>query len=160
MSDVFSRKKRSEIMSRVKGRGNLATEIRLIRIFREHRITRWRRHAAVFGNPDFVFAKARLTVFIDGCFWHGCPVHTSLPASHREFWKAKLERNKTRDRFVNKTLRNTGWRVLRIWQHELRDPIRVVSRVTKALSTGYKGKLRNGLSRVSTQPARQQNKWG
>ena len=133
MVDVFSRKKRSDIMSRVKGRGNAATELRLIRLFKKHRITGWRRHVVIFGNPDFVFPKIRLAVFVDGCFWHGCPKHESHPSSNRDFWRKKLGRNKGRDHLVNRTLRAKGWRVLRVWQHELRKPIGVARRVSKAL---------------------------
>jgi DNA mismatch endonuclease, patch repair protein len=120
--DVFTTLKRSQIMSRVKGRGNAATELRLIRIFHNHHVTGWRRHIGMFGSPDFIFPKQRLALFVDGCFWHGCPKHESFPKINRNFWRKKLVRNKTRDRLVNRTLKAKGWRVLRIWQHELRDP--------------------------------------
>jgi len=133
VADVFSRKKRSDIMSRVKGRGNAATELRLIRIFGEHHITGWRRHVTSFGNPDFVFPKARLAVFVDGCFWHGCPMHASYPSSNRTFWRKKLRRNKDRDRLVNRILRRKEWRILRIWQHEFREPAKVARRISRAL---------------------------
>src|SRR6266446_1648829 len=129
MSDVFPRGMRSEIMSRVRGRDNAATELRLIQIFREYRITGWRRHSAVFGKPDFTFPSARLAVFVDGCFWHCCPTHGSIPATNRLFWRRKLERNKTRDRVVQRILKKSGWRILRIWQHDLRKPQKVAHRV-------------------------------
>lgn len=136
MTDVFSKRKRSDIMSRVKGRGNVATELRLIRIFRENGIIGWRRNYSIFGNPDFVFPKARLAVFVDGCFWHGCPIHGERPVSNRAFWDRKLDRNLARDRLVNRTLRKQGWYVLRIWQHELRlsDSDKVARRIARALS--------------------------
>lgn len=133
MADVFSPAKRSEIMGRVKSRGNRATELRLISILRDHKITGWRRRAKVFGNPDFVFRKAHLAVFVDGCFWHGCPVHGSIPVNNREFWAAKLERNLRRDEIVSKTLSEKGWRILRIWQHELRNSKQVAQQVENAL---------------------------
>ncbi len=119
MPDVFSKAKRSEVMSRVRGRGNKATELAMVALLRRHRITGWRRHVRLFGNPDFVFREHRLAVFVDGCFWHGCPKHATHPASNRAFWKAKFARNKARDRLVVRTLRQRGWRVLRVWQHEL-----------------------------------------
>jgi DNA mismatch endonuclease (patch repair protein) len=119
MVDVFSQEKRSEIMARVKGHGNKATEQRVTEIFREHSITGWRRHYSLFGKPDFVFRKKRLAVFVDGCFWHSCPKHGSQPVNNLDFWQAKLLRNKRRDRLVNKTLKDQGWCVLRVWQHEL-----------------------------------------
>lgn len=120
MADVFSRRKRSDIMSRVRSRGNKATEGAMVALLRRHRITGWRRYARVFGNPDFVFPNHRLAVFVDGCFWHGCPKHATQPASNRAFWREKLARNKTRDRLVTRTLKQRGWFVLRVWQHELK----------------------------------------
>ena len=119
MTDVFSAAKRSEIMARVRGRGNKATEMALVAFLRRHGIAGWRRHVQMFGNPDFVFAKSRVAVFVDGCFWHSCPKHASQPMSNQGFWAAKLTRNKARDRLVMRTLKQRGWGVLRVWQHEL-----------------------------------------
>lgn len=129
MADVFTKKKRSDIMSKAKDRGNAATELRLIRIFRENKITGWRRHVKLFGSPDFVFSKARLAIFIDGCFWHGCPLHATFPKTNYAFWKKKLEENKARDKVVNGKLKSKGWHVLRIWQHELYDSKNIVKRI-------------------------------
>lgn len=120
-------------MSKVKSRENQATELRLIRVFREFGIGGWRRRSAIFGNPDFIFPSVRLAVFVDGCFWHGCPVHGGIPATNRMFWKRKLNLNKERDRIVSRELRNLGWRVLRIWQHELGEPYKVARRVSRSL---------------------------
>lgn len=125
-------------MSRVNGRDNAATELRLICIFREHGITGWQRRRTIFGNPDFVFPKRRLAIFVGGCFWHGCPVHATRPATNRVFWDEKLARNKARDHVVNRQLRNLGWRVLRIWQHELRESGEVAWRIVRALARGPK----------------------
>ena len=133
MADVFAPKKRSEIMSRVRGQGNLTTEIRLIGIFRAYGITGWRRHIAMFGHPDFVFPAARLAVFVDGCFWHGCPIHGSIPTSNRAFWARKLDLNKKRDKLVCRRLNASGWRVLRFWQHDLRQPKKVSRRLMRSL---------------------------
>ncbi|MEK6288035.1 MAG: very short patch repair endonuclease [Acidobacteriota bacterium] len=133
MADVFDAEKRSEIMSRVKSRGNLSTEVRLLNIFRERRISGWRRHFALLGNPDFVFPKQRLAVFVDGCFWHGCRSHGTIPATNSAFWREKLTRNRNRDRFVNRELKRRGWQILRVWQHELRDPKKVTRRVVRCL---------------------------
>lgn len=133
MADVFSKKKRSEIMSRVRSRGNKATEIKLIKILHARGITGWRRSRKVFGTPDFVFPKARLAVFVDGCFWHGCPEHGVTPKTNKLFWKKKLKRNLDRDRVVRRKLRASGWGVLRIWQHELKHPIRIARRITRSL---------------------------
>jgi DNA mismatch endonuclease, patch repair protein len=69
-----------------------------------------------------VFPRFRLAIFVDGCFWHGCSKHASVPQSNQEFWERKLARNKQRDRIVNRKIKELGWKPMRIWQHELRDP--------------------------------------
>lgn len=135
MADVFSRRKRSEIMSRIKGQGNRATELRLIELFKTYGIKGWRRSAPVFGKPDFVFPALRIAVFVDGCFWHGCPIHGSVPGSNRDFWQEKLSRNKSRDRLVNKKLHELGWKSVRVWQHELRRPEKVARRLGRLLAS-------------------------
>ena len=87
-------------------------------------------------RPDFVFPKQRLAVFVDGCFWHACPRHSNLPANHRAFWKRKLAANQARDRQVNRTLRQEGWRVMRIWEHNLarRQEPRLLARLQKTFA--------------------------
>lgn len=120
MADVFTPTKRSEVMSRIRGKGNKATELALIVIMRRHRITGWRRNSSLPGRPDFVFPKTRVALFVDGCFWHGCPAHANLPVNNRPFWRAKLEGNRRRDRRVGRALRARGWRVLRVWEHDLK----------------------------------------
>ena len=70
-------------------------------------------------RPDFVFRKQRMAIFVDGCFWHGCPKHATWPAHRAAWWRRKIEGNKTRDQVVNRALRRAGWRVVRIWEHEL-----------------------------------------
>ena len=138
MPDVFTPEKRSEVMSRIRGSGNKDTELRMMALFREHKITGWRRkRRTVFGKPDFVFPKERVAVFVDGCFWHGCPrpKHAPLPENNAEWWAAKLSKNKARDRLVTRTLRKLGWRVLRVWECDLapRRRMRVARRVRRVL---------------------------
>ena len=116
MADVFTPAKRSAVMALIRSRGNRATELRLIALMREHGITGWRRNARVFGKPDFVFRRERVAVFVDGCFWHGCPRHATQPATRAAFWAAKFSRNKARDRAVTRALRAAGWTVLRVWE--------------------------------------------
>ena len=136
MVDVFSKAKRSEVMSRVRARGNKATELAMVAFFRQHHVTGWRRNQALFGSPDFLFPEAKLAVFVDGCFWHGCPKHATQPTSNRAFWRKKLARNKARDLLVTRTLKQRGWFVLRVWQHELarRNDLRLVQRIQRALA--------------------------
>lgn len=88
MTDVFTVVKRSEVMSRIRGFGNRATEMRMILLFRRFQIRGWRRKQKLFGKPDFVFRHERVTVFVDGCFWHGCPKpkHASRPKNRADWW--------------------------------------------------------------------------
>jgi DNA mismatch endonuclease, patch repair protein len=164
MPDVFTRKKRSEVMSQIRSRGNKETEIMLMGILRRYKISGWRRHAVIRFSvglrarrsrtaargaadghrsamplpsgsvrPDFVFRAARLAVFVDGCFWHACPRHSNLPVNNRAFWRKKLAVNRNRDRLVNRTLRRLGWRVVRIWEHELRHAERCAGKIRKRI---------------------------
>jgi DNA mismatch endonuclease, patch repair protein len=120
MSDVFTKEKRSQVMSRIRGKGNESTELKMVRLLREKKITGWRRHyAQVMGRPDFIWPKKKIAVFIDGCFWHGCPKCFQMPKNNRKFWAEKIAGNKKRDMKVNKELRKKGWRVIRIWEHSL-----------------------------------------
>jgi len=122
-------------MSRIRGRGNKDTEIALAKLFRINGVTGWRRNQPVFGKPDFIFPIWHVAVFVDGCFWHGCAKHSNMPASNRAFWKAKLTGNKARDRVVNQTLRREGWRVVRIWEHELVVNTQIcIMKIRKALN--------------------------
>jgi DNA mismatch endonuclease, patch repair protein len=137
MADFLTRAKRSALMSTIRSRGNKDTELVLARLLRRYGITGWRRHQEVVGKPDFIFRKVRLAVFVDGCFWHGCPKHSHWPETNRGFWREKFSRNKTRDRLVVRTLHSRGWRVLRIWEHELarKKEKRLVWRIQKAIGS-------------------------
>lgn len=142
MTDIFSRKKRSEIMSQVRGCDNKATELAMAALLRRYRIAGWRRQPHLFGKPDFAFLKERVAVFVDGCFWHGCPQHSSRPVTNQAFWKQKLNRNRNRDKLVGRTLKRQGWRVLRIWQHEFKNRCerRLVQRIDRALQRVVEGR--------------------
>ena len=136
MPDIFTKAKRSAVMARIRSRGNRDTEMVLARLLREHGITGWRRHLAVFGRPDFAFPRLRVALFVDGCFWHGCAKHCRVPAGNRAFWKKKFARNQMRDSLVTRTLRSRGWRVVRVWEHDLarRNRARLVRRIRRALA--------------------------
>ena len=132
MSDVFTKRKRSDVMSHIRGAGNKDTELRLIQVFRANGITGWRRGSKLPGKPDFVFSKLKVAVFVDGCFWHGCPRHATWPKTRAAFWRKKILGNKARDRSVNRALRERGWHVLRIWEHELRrrEELKLIRRLS------------------------------
>ena len=136
MPDVFTKSKRSAVMSAIRSRGNRGTELRLLALFREHGVTGWRRQLPLPGRPDFAFPKAKVAVFTDGCFWHGCPRCYRRPQTNKKFWDAKIARNRERDREVARELRKRGWRVVRIWEHALQGAAaaRAVRRVTRVLA--------------------------
>ena len=134
MTDIWSREKRSAVMAAVRGSGNHSTEIRMVALLRAHGITGWRRHQALPGRPDFAFRVQKLALFVDGCFWHGCPRCYTAPATRKAFWKAKLESNRQRDRRVSRQLRAAGWSVIRVWECTLRHhPDATARRVLRAL---------------------------
>ena len=133
MADVFDKVKRSEVMSRIKGCGNKNTELALMKIFRIHRITGWRRHQPLYGKPDFVFPAKKVAVFVDGCFWHGCPKHYKIPETNRDFWEKKIDANVKRDRIVNKKLKRDGWLIIRIWEHDIKNHKKITSRLFRVL---------------------------
>lgn len=84
-------------------------------------------------RPDVVFTRVKLAVFVDGCFWHGCPSHGTTPKSNQSYWVPKLERNRQRDARVDELLRQCGWSVVRVWEHEA--PEEAARRVIRALAT-------------------------
>jgi len=144
MADLFTKENRSELMSRIRGKGNKNTELKLAALFRQNRVTGWRRNYKLFGKPDFVFPSQRVAVFVDGCFWHGCPVHGRIPKSNKKFWREKISRNQKRDRKVSRTLRGLGWSVLRVWEHSLsvkRTPA-TLRRIQRALEGAASPKKR------------------
>src|ERR1700737_4090369 len=98
MVDWLSPEQRSRNMASIRSKGNVTTEHAFIRLLREAKISGWRRHPKLLGRPDFVFRSHRLSVFIDGCFWHGCPKCYRLPEDNRPYWKAKIIGNRRRDR--------------------------------------------------------------
>ena len=131
--DTISRQKRSWIMAQVKSSGNSSTETKLIAVLRENGITGWRRTYALLGKPDFVFPRARVAVFVDGCFWHGHPRKCRMPQANRAYWEQKIGRNVARDRRVKRTLQEEGWKVIRIWEDSVQKPS-TVARLRKALA--------------------------
>lgn len=133
MTDTFSPEERSRIMSRIRSRGNSATELRFIEILRKHNITGWRRSVDLPGNPDFVFPEKKLVVFIDGDFWHGNPRNFRLPKSNLSYWEEKIHGNRRRDRRINRLLRSKGWKVYRFWQSSLKNEVSVVARLQQGL---------------------------
>lgn len=135
MADVHTRAQRSYNMSQIRSRKNQTTEVRLVAFLKKWHIAGWRRCSNLVGKPDFVFPEIKIALFVDGCFWHHCPRCNFEPTSNRKYWTAKFARNQRRDREVNRALRNRGWQVLRIREHELENADRLQKRLRRILVT-------------------------
>lgn len=134
MTDTFKPEVRSAIMASVRSYGNKSTEWKVRARLVAFGVTRWKMHDKTLpGSPDFVFPKRKLAVFIDGCFWHGCPKCYRRPKSSRAYWDLKIKRNKTRDQSNHSRLRTMGWSVIRIWEHELKGSTNLPGRLVKAI---------------------------
>lgn len=186
MPDILTKRKRSDVMSRIRSAGNKDTELQpsheatadkaadpgfpgerhhsLRQAFlrrqayggQDGRQAGWRRGCSLSlkgsgfrsqlsglkagrssrrVRPDFVFHRLRVAVFVDGCFWHGCPKHSTRPKTNTAFWRKKILTNKARDRRVNRLLKARGWSVARVWEHELRrkDEKKLIRRLLRVL---------------------------
>lgn len=92
---------------------------------------RYQLHAPIPGRPDIVFAGHRVAVFVDGCFWHGCPVHFIPPRNNAEWWQQKIANTVARDRTTRRALEDLGWLVMSFWEHE--PPVEVARRISTAV---------------------------
>jgi len=139
MTDYIDRKTRSRVMASVRSSGNRSTEKRFRYALIKARVKGWRTQARdLAGAPDFVFDKEKIAVFVDGCFWHGCPHCYRRPHSSRKYWDEKVKRNMARDKRVAAKLRRNGWSVIRVWEHSLSKPEKAVSRVKGKLAVRSK----------------------
>ncbi|MFN7019421.1 MAG: very short patch repair endonuclease [Fimbriimonadales bacterium] len=135
MADNLSPADRRRTMQSVKGKAT-RIERRLWAMLAGMHIRGWRKNATDLpGAPDVVFDNLRIAIFVDGCFWHGCPIcQRPLPKTRQEYWQGKIERNIQRAQRYNQQLQQAGWRVLRFWEHEiLREPHRVRRRLKRTL---------------------------
>lgn len=118
VTDVLTKAQRSYCMSRIRGR-DTQPEV-LLRKALWAKGFRYRLHPPLPGRPDFVLPGLKAAIFVDGCFWHFCPKHRTAPKTNTAFWNTKHQANADRDRKVNRRLKALGWRVVRIWEHEVR----------------------------------------
>jgi DNA mismatch endonuclease (patch repair protein) len=133
VADVMTRAQRSRCMAQIRGR-NTTPELRLRSALWKTGL-RYRVHIGLPGKPDIAFMRSKLVVFVDGCFWHGCPLHAVQPKTNSRFWANKIKRNKHRDLVVQDQLRSLGWRTIRVWEHDLSEHLpRVVARIWRTQS--------------------------
>lgn len=119
MSDIFSQKKRSFIMSKIRSK-----DTKIENLFAKKMLAnkiKFKQHPNLFGKPDFLIDNSKIIVFIDGCFWHMCPKHFKSPKTRKNFWIPKIKNNVARDRIVNRKLKKMGYGVLRFWEHEIEN---------------------------------------
>lgn len=134
MSDNLSPVDRRKTMQAVKSQGT-KLERRLWGVLARLGLRGWKRNVKeIIGTPDVAFPDQKVVIFLDGCFWHACPVcRRKLPGSNREYWERKITRNVTRARMLNRQLRRDGWLVIRIWEHEMANIRKVKARILSAL---------------------------
>ena len=142
---------RSENMSRIRSR-DTRPEIELRKALWQQGL-RYRLEYDLPGRPDLAFIGPRVAIFVDGCFWHGCPVHYSAPSTRQEFWARKLRDNVERDLGVDDTLNRLGWRPFHVWQHELKDARLVLRRIALSLKETPLSRKGDDAPRVRTPPA-------
>ena len=131
---------RSQNMSAIRSSGNRTTEGRLASLLSAYHLKGWQLHPAeICGKPDVVIRSKRIAIFADGCFWHGCPSCGHIPRTNRAYWRAKLVRNKRRDKAVSASLRAAGFRVIRLWECQLRaNPKRCLMKIQVAMRSDLK----------------------
>ncbi len=135
MADVMTPEQRSRCMSRIRG-ADTGPERRVRRALWGAGL-RYRINPKPPGRPDLFFPSERVAVFVDGCFWHGCPEHGVRPKTNVEFWRAKIERNIKRDQQVTAKLTADGWKVLRYWEHDAEGKIdTIVGDIVRCVSHG------------------------
>jgi DNA mismatch endonuclease (patch repair protein) len=116
-------------MSQIRGK-NTRPEVKLRKLLWSAGIRGYRIHYNLTGKPDIVFTKKKIAIFIDGCFWHKCPVCFQEPETRKEFWMKKIQSNIERDKKVNERLKSDGWMVIRIWEHEIKkEPEKAVNKI-------------------------------
>ena len=132
--DKVDKETRSIIMSKIRSKGNRSTELKMRMLLVRKGISGWQIHPRnTHGNPDFVFPELRLAIFVDGCFWHGCPRCGHLPKTNTKYWDTKLKRNIERDTRQRSLLSQIGWKVMRVWEHEFESPEKIAANIKAAI---------------------------
>ena len=135
MTDTVSKKKRSEIMSRVKSKDS-KIEAPFRKEFWKQGFQYRKNSSKYFGKPDIAFPKYKTVVFIDSCFWHGCKKHYAMPSTHKKEWNQKVARKIKRDKEVsNHYNKKSEWKIFRVWEHSLiKNPQKAITKIVSFLS--------------------------
>ncbi len=133
MPDKFDKKTRSSIMSKIRDK-NTSLETNFRKLLWKEGLRGYRIHCKLPGKPDVVFAKRKVAIFMDGCFWHKCPKCYTPPKTNKKYWLPKIDKNSMRDRKNVKMLKKKGFRVVRLWEHEIKkNPRKCIVKVNKCL---------------------------
>jgi DNA mismatch endonuclease (patch repair protein) len=133
MADIVSKKKRSEIMSKIRSKDS-KIEIEFRKALWKAGLRYRKNPKGYFGKPDLVLKKHKAVIFIDSCFWHGCKKHCRIPSTRQDYWIPKIERNKKRDKEVNRHYRNMEWLAFRIWEHDLKKDLdQIIDTIVKVI---------------------------
>lgn len=135
MADIFSKETRSKIMSRIRSK-NTSPEIKLRKALFNigYRYSLSHRFKGLNFNPDLVLVSRKTCIFIDGCFWHGCEKCYRPPKSNKKYWVPKIKRNIERDREQDAYLKKNGWKVIRVWEHEInKDLNKTIKKILKKI---------------------------
>lgn len=134
MTDVLTPDQRKLVMSRIRGK-DTGPELKIRKLLFAKGFRGYRIHYDLPGKPDIVFTRQKVVIFIDGCFWHKCPKCFREPETRKDFWMNKINSNVGRDQKNNQILKEMGWKVIRIWEHEVRkDPEGVADRIIRELN--------------------------
>ena len=123
MTDVLNPQQRSYCMSQIRGKDTKPEIVFRKALWREG--FRYSLKYKLYGKPDIILPGRKIAVFIDGCFWHGWPLHYNKPNTNKKFWKEKIKKNIERDKQVNRYLKKNGWQVVRYWEHQVKNSLAV-----------------------------------
>jgi DNA mismatch endonuclease Vsr len=138
-------------MAAIRGKHTKSTEVALRMALIRSKISGWRLHATdLLGRPDVFFPRQRVAIFVDGCFWHGCPKCGHVPKTRTSFWRAKILRNRARDRVNTRNLKLSNVKVIRIWEHSLSGREKTIRALVK---------ISNALGEVAPKQGRPENRF-
>ena len=131
MADIFTKEKRSWVMSRIRGT-NTKIDIKMKKMLKDSGY-KFEMYPKMYGNPDFVNKRKKISIYCDGDFWHGYKYHEKKKPS-KKFWRDKIETNMRRDRRYSRKLRREGWSVLRFWEHDIeKNPDKCTTRIKRKI---------------------------
>jgi len=134
---------RSKMMGAIKNANNKSTEQKFQKALIDAGVTYFQVNAKLIGNPDIFFPSYKVVVFLDGCFWHGCPKCGHIPKTNTPYWATKIQRNKERDISKRSALREQGYEIVQYWEHELKEDMKKCINLLRSI-------IEDNLTRISS----------